>query len=163
MDWESIIQESSSRPELATLTTGDDVRVWYKIKEGKKDRLVPFEGIVIRVRGAAGSKTFTVRRLTQGIGVERSFPFNSKAIDRVDVLRHGKTKRSRLYYLRTVVKTTRLATVEKPRVKKESSRSKKSAPASQESSGTESVVIADKKEGALAAVAKPVGSGKQKA
>ena len=114
MDWLRLIHRSSSGASAPRFGTGDDVRVWFKILEQGKERLGQFEGIVIRVRGAGSSKTFTVRRMTHGVGVERVFPFDAPIIDRVDVLRSGKVKRSRLYYLRHVVKKTRLAAAEGP-------------------------------------------------
>jgi len=93
---------------------GDDVRVWFKLREQGKERLAQFEGVVIRVRGAGASKTFTVRRLTHGVGVERVFPLDAPVVSRVEVLRRGKVRRSRLYFLRNMVKSTRLASVEEP-------------------------------------------------
>ena len=113
MEWLKLIHGTSQTSAFA-FTPGDDVRVWFKILEQGKERLGQFEGIVIRVRGSGPSKTFTVRRLTHGVGVERVFPFDAPIIDRVEVLRSGKVKRSRLYYLRHVVKRTRLASAEGP-------------------------------------------------
>jgi large subunit ribosomal protein L19 len=113
MDWLKLIH-GETPVRVAEFTPGDDVRVWFKIREQDKERLAQFEGIVIRVRGSGSAKTFTVRRLTHGEGVERCFPLDSKLIDRIEVLRRGKAKRSRLYYLRTVVKRTRLAAADGP-------------------------------------------------
>lgn len=87
---------------------GDEIRVWYRIMEQGKERLGQFEGIVIRYRGSGHAKTFTVRRVTYGEGVERVFPLDAKAISRIELLRQGKVKRSRLYYLRTVIGKTRI-------------------------------------------------------
>ena len=108
MEWLKLIHRKTPAASAA-FSTGDDVRVWFKILEQGKERLGQFEGIVIRVRGSGPSKTFTVRRLTHGVGVERVFPFGAPIIDRVELLRSGKAKRARLYYLRHVVKKTRLA------------------------------------------------------
>ena len=113
MEWLKLIH-GTPQTSAFTFTSGDDVRVWFKILEQGKERLGQFEGVVIRVRGSGPSKTFTVRRLTHGVGVERVFPFDAPIIDRVEVLRSGKVKRSRLYYLRHVVKRTRLAAAEGP-------------------------------------------------
>src|SRR3989338_7426510 len=113
MDWLKLIHGTTPAASF-TFTPGDDVRVWFKILEQGKERLGPFEGIVIRIRGSGPSKTFTVRRLTHGVGVERVFPFDAPIIDRVELLRSGKTKRSRLYFLRHVVKKTRLAAADGP-------------------------------------------------
>jgi len=114
MDWLKYAHSTSKKSTARDFDTGDDVRVWFKILEQGKERLGQFEGIVIRVRGAGYAKTFTVRRLTHGVGVERVFPLDAPVIDKVEVLRRGKTKRSRLYYLRDVVKKTRLATADDP-------------------------------------------------
>jgi len=88
------------------------VRVWFKILEQGKERLGQFEGTVIRCRGPAPSKTFTVRRLTQGEGVERTFPMDAKIIARVEVLRQGRVRRSKLYFLRRQIGKPRLTSVE---------------------------------------------------
>ena len=94
-----------AQPRAATLAAlpefgaGDTVRVQARVVEGDRERLQPFEGVVIRVKnGPAGS--FTVRRIASGIGVERTFPFNSPRLDSVAVTRKGAVRRSRLYYLR---------------------------------------------------------------
>ena len=113
MDWLKLVHGTKPAPSFA-FTPGDDVRVWFKILEQGKERLGQFEGIVLRIRGAGPSKTFTVRRITHGVGVERVFPFDAPIIDRVELLRSGKTKRSRLYFLRHVVKKTRLEEAEAP-------------------------------------------------
>ncbi len=114
MDWLKHAHSTSKKAIAKDFDTGDDVRVWFKILEQGKERLGQFEGVVIRVRGAGSAKTFTVRRITHGVGVERVFPLDAPVIDKVEVLRRGKTKRSRLYFLRDVVKKTRLATAEGP-------------------------------------------------
>ena len=113
MEWLKLIHGTKPAGMIA-FSTGDDVRVWYRILEQGKERLGQFEGIVIRVRGSGPSKTFTVRRVTHGVGVERVFPFDAPIIDRVELLRSGKAKRARLYYLRHVVKKTRLAAADSP-------------------------------------------------
>ncbi len=110
MDWLKLVHKTEM-PEVA-YSTGDDVRVWFRILEQGKERLAHFEGVVMRVRGSGHSKTFTVRRLTHGEGVERSFPIGGKLIERVEILRRGKVKRSRIYFLRTLAKRVRLATVD---------------------------------------------------
>jgi len=112
MEWLKLISGTSPRDVVPAFGSGDDVRVWFKILEQGKERLGQFEGVVIRARGSGPSKTFTVRRVTHGVGVERVFPVDAPVIERVEVLRRGKARRSRLYFLRRVVKKTRLATVE---------------------------------------------------
>lgn len=79
---------------------GDTVRVGFKVREGETERLQSFEGVVLRVRGSGVGKTFTVRRVTRGIGVERTFPMLSPLLEKVDLVRQGKVRRARLYYLR---------------------------------------------------------------
>ena len=108
MDWMTLIHGTVSVP-LAAFQPGDEVRVWYRILEQGKERLGQFEGIVIRYRGAGPAKTFTVRRVTHGEGVERIFPIDSKTVSKIEVLRQGKVKRARLYYLRNVIGKTRIA------------------------------------------------------
>ncbi len=80
---------------------GDTVRVHVKVVEGERERIQPFEGVVIRRRSGSINENFTVRRIaSHGIGVERTFPIHSPRIDKIDVLRHGKVRRAKLYYLR---------------------------------------------------------------
>ncbi len=80
---------------------GDTVRVHVKVVEGERERIQPFEGVVIRRRSGGINENFTVRRIaSHGIGVERTFPIHSPRIDKIDVLRHGKVRRAKLYYLR---------------------------------------------------------------
>lgn len=87
--------------EIVNFGVGDTIKVHYKITEGKETRIQPYEGIVISKRGSGASKTFTVRRMgAQGIGVERIFPLLSPNIDKVDIVRKGKVRRAKLYYLR---------------------------------------------------------------
>lgn len=86
-------------PELPEFGPGDTVRVQVRVVEGNRERLQPFEGVVIRLKkGPAGN--FTVRRIASGVGVERTFPFNSPRLESVNVTRRGRVRRSRLYYLR---------------------------------------------------------------
>ena len=87
--------------EIPDFRAGDTVRVDYKIKEGDKERIQPFEGIVIAKKGAGEGKTFTVRKIASGeIGVERIFPLNSPWIEKLAVVKKGKPRRAKLYYLR---------------------------------------------------------------
>ncbi|MDY6787570.1 MAG: 50S ribosomal protein L19 [candidate division WOR-3 bacterium] len=87
---------------------GDTVNVSYKIKEGDKVRVQKFRGIVIARRGSNATKTFTVRKISQGIGVERIFPVNSPSIDKIEVLKKGNPKRAKIHYMRD--RTGRAAT-----------------------------------------------------
>ena len=113
MDWMKLVHGASTGAALA-FRPGDDVRVWYRILEQGKERLGQFEGTVIRCRGSGLSRTFTVRRVTYGEGVERVFPADSKTIARIEVLRRGKVRRSRLYYLRGIIGKTRIAAAGQP-------------------------------------------------
>ncbi|OMH40506.1 50S ribosomal protein L19 [Desulfurobacterium indicum] len=85
---------------LPDFRPGDTVRVYVKVKEGDKERVQAFEGVVIRKRGNGTDGTFTVRKVSYGIGVERIFPFNATVIEKVEVLKRGIVRRARLYYLR---------------------------------------------------------------
>ncbi|WP_448587760.1 50S ribosomal protein L19 [Thermocrinis sp.] len=86
--------------EYPGLKVGNTVRVSYKIVEGGKERIQPFEGVVIRIRGSGLDKTFTVRKESYGVGIERTFPYYSPNIDKIEVVKHGKVRRAKLYFLR---------------------------------------------------------------
>ena len=90
----------SSRRELPAFTHGDTVKVWVKIREGDKERLQAYEGVVIARNGSGLQESFTVRKISYGEGVERVFPVLSPNIDRIEVLKRGKVRRAKLYYLR---------------------------------------------------------------
>ncbi len=94
------IEQSHLRKGLPPFRVGDHVRVTLKIIEGESERLQAFEGTVIRLRGHGLSKMFTVRKISFGVGVERTIPLHSPRIERIDVLRSGHVRRSRLYFLR---------------------------------------------------------------
>jgi large subunit ribosomal protein L19 len=95
-----MIEQSHLRKNLPAFRVGDQVRVTLKIVEGESERLQAFEGTVIRISGHGLSKMFTVRKISFGVGVERTIPLHSPRIDKLDVLRSGHVRRSRLYYLR---------------------------------------------------------------
>ena len=94
------LEKEQLRTDLPELEIGDQVRVYVKVVEGTHERLQNFEGIVIKMEGGGIRKSFTVRRMSYGIGVERTFPYNSPRIGRIEVLRHGVVRRAKLYYLR---------------------------------------------------------------
>ncbi len=95
------VEEQTARQvDWPAFRAGDTVAVHYKIVEGNKERIQVFKGDVIQVRGAGKTKTFTVRKISSGIGVERIFPITSPAIVKIEVLKHGKVRRKRLFYLR---------------------------------------------------------------
>jgi large subunit ribosomal protein L19 len=94
------VEERHLRKDLPEFRPGDTVKVQVKVVEGDKERLQAFEGICIRRRGESLGATFTVRKVTYGVGVERTFPLHSPSVDRIEVLRHGIVRRAKLYYLR---------------------------------------------------------------
>ena len=96
----SEITKDQMKSDLPDLRPGQTVRVDVKIKEGDKSRIQAFEGIVIKIQGSGIGKTFTVRKISSGIGVERTFPVHSPVIDNITVVRKGKVRRARLFYLR---------------------------------------------------------------
>jgi large subunit ribosomal protein L19 len=96
----SEIERKYLRSDVPAFRSGDTVRVHTKIKEGDKERIQVFEGVVIRHRRGAARSMFTVRKVSYGIGVERMFPVHSPRIERIEVMGHGEVRRSRLYYLR---------------------------------------------------------------
>jgi large subunit ribosomal protein L19 len=100
MDALTMLEKEQMRADLPDFKTGDQVRVHVKIKEGEKERIQIFEGVVIRKRKGNTGATFTVRKVSYGIGVERIFPLHAPTIDRVEIVSRGKVRRSRLYYLR---------------------------------------------------------------
>ncbi len=97
------IQAEQMKSELPAFKVGDTVRVSFKIVEGKTERVQAYEGLVIAVKNAGIGKTFTVRKNSYGVGVERVFPLNSPRVENVEVLRRGKVRRSKLYYIRSKV------------------------------------------------------------
>ena len=94
------LEKEQLRSDLPKLEIGDTVRVYVKVVEGNRERLQNFEGIVIKMLGGGIRKTFTVRRISYGVGVERTFPYHSPRIGRIEVVRHGVVRRAKLYYLR---------------------------------------------------------------
>ena len=88
------------KTDMPDFKAGDRVRVHVRVIEGEKERIQPYEGDVIAVKGGGMSKTFTVRKMSSGVGVERIFPLNSPKIAKVEIVREGKVRRAKLYYLR---------------------------------------------------------------
>ena len=87
-------------PDIPTLSPGDTVKVSIKVVEGDKERTQVFQGVVIRLRSSGAGSSFTVRRVTYGVGVERTFPLYSPRVEKVEIVRRGKVRRAKLYYLR---------------------------------------------------------------
>jgi large subunit ribosomal protein L19 len=102
MDAIRLVEAGQLKKDRQGFVPGDTVRVHVRVIEGEKERTQLFEGIVIRKRGEGGRASFTVRRISYGVGVERTFPLHSPRIEKIDVVRHGKVRRSKLYYLRSL-------------------------------------------------------------
>ena len=94
------IEAAQLKAEAPSVRVGDTVRVFAKIKEGNRERVQVFEGIVIKKQGGSSRETFTVRKNSNGVGVEKTWPVHSPNLEKVEVVRHGKVRRARLYYLR---------------------------------------------------------------
>ncbi|MCM0648693.1 50S ribosomal protein L19 [Clostridium swellfunianum] len=97
------IEAEQIRNDLPKFNVGDTVKIHVKVKEGNRERIQIFEGIVLKRQNGGLRETFTVRRISYGVGVERTFPVNSPSIDKIDVVRRGKVRRAKLFYLRTRV------------------------------------------------------------
>ena len=100
MDIIKSVTEEQIRTDLPELKIGDTVKVFFKVREGTRERVQMFEGTIIKKRGTGVSETFTVRRISYGVGVERVFPVNSPKIEKIEISRAGKVRRAKLYYLR---------------------------------------------------------------
>lgn len=97
------IESEQIRTDLPQFNVGDTVKVHVKVKEGNRERIQVFEGIVLKRQNGGIRETFTVRRISYGVGVERTFPVNSPIIDKIEVTRRGKVRRAKLFYLRNRV------------------------------------------------------------
>ena len=109
MDVITALEQQQIREDVTPFQVGDNVKVHYRIVEGNRERIQVFEGRVIRRQGAANRETFTVRKISFGVGVERTYPLHSPKIDKIEVVGRGKVRRAKLYYLRDKVgKSARL-------------------------------------------------------
>jgi len=100
MNQMELVEREQLRTDLPDFRVGDTVKVHVKIVEGEKERIQPFEGVVIRKKRGGIRSSFTVRKISYGIGVERIFPMHSPRIDRIDVITRGRVRRAKLFYLR---------------------------------------------------------------
>jgi large subunit ribosomal protein L19 len=100
MDTIEQLQKEVMRMDLPDFIPGDTVKVHVKIREGEKERIQAFQGVVVSKRGSLSSASFTVRKVSYGIGVERTFPLHSPALDKIEVLTRGRVRRAKIYYLR---------------------------------------------------------------
>ncbi len=119
MDINSVV-EVEANPNIPTLAPGDTVKVSHKVVEGDKERIQVFQGVIIRVRKGGAGASFTVRRVAYGVGVERTFPLHSPRVDKVEVVRHGKVRRAKLYYLRGL--SAKKARIKEKRTAKETTK-----------------------------------------
>lgn len=94
------VENAQLRKDIPEILSGDTVRLQIKVVEGNRERLQPFEGVVMRLRASGANRNFTVRRVTHGVGVERTFLLHSPRIEKIEVLRHARVRRKQLYYLR---------------------------------------------------------------
>ncbi len=103
MDYIRAIEQQQIKSDIPDFKIGDTVRVHYRIVEGNRERIQVFQGTVIRRQGASSRETFTVRKVSFNVGVERTFPVHSPKIDHIEITRRGKVRRAKLYYLRDKV------------------------------------------------------------
>ncbi len=94
------IEEEQMKPEVDEFSVGDTVRVYAKIKEGNRERIQVFEGTVLKRQGSSNRETFTVRKFSNGVGVEKTWPLHSPLVEKIEVVRRGKVRRAELNYLR---------------------------------------------------------------
>ena len=102
-DYIKNLEASQMKAEVADFAVGDTVKVHNKIKEGNRERIQIFEGTVIKRQGGSNRETFTVRKISNGVGVEKTWPLHSPNVEKVEVVRHGKVRRAKIYYLRSRV------------------------------------------------------------
>ncbi len=100
MDKLKLVEQSLINEDIPQFTAGDTVNVHYRVREGEKERIQQYEGVVLSERGSGPNKTFTVRKISSNVGVERVFPLNSPFIAQIEVKKKGKVRRSKLFYLR---------------------------------------------------------------
>lgn len=102
-DYIKNLEASQIKTEVADFAVGDTVKVHNKIKEGNRERIQIFEGTVIKRQGGSNRETFTVRKFSNGVGVEKTWPVHSPFVEKIEVVRHGKVRRAKIYYLRSRV------------------------------------------------------------
>jgi large subunit ribosomal protein L19 len=113
------VENAQLRKDIPEIQSGDTVRLQVRVVEGNRERLQPFEGVVMRLRGGGVNRNFTVRRITHGVGVERTFLLHSPRIEKIEVIRHARVRRKQLYYLRGLTgKAARLKEL-RPKTSKE--------------------------------------------
>lgn len=133
------VESAQLRKDVPEIQPGDTVRLQVRVVEGTRERLQPFEGVVMRLRGGSVNRNFTVRRITNGVGVERTFLLHSPRIEKIEIVRHARVRRKQLYYLRGLTgKAARLKEV-RPMTSKQiaAKEAKEAARASQNAQTTE--------------------------
>ncbi len=114
MDFIAMIEKEQLRQDIPQFRPGDTVRVSVKVVEGSRERVQLFEGVCIKRKGTGLRENFTVRRMSYGVGVERTFPLHAPSLDKIQVVRHGKVRRAKLYYLRDLTgKAARIKEIRK--------------------------------------------------
>lgn len=141
------VENAQLRKDIPDIQSGDTVRLQVRVVEGNRERLQPFEGVVMRLRGSGVNRNFTVRRITHGVGVERTFLLNSPRLEKIEVLRHARVRRKQLYYLRGLTgKAARLKELRpmtsKEAAAKEAARAAKTAAVAAAATETETPVTA---------------------
>lgn len=132
------VRQSLTKKSIPNFEIGDVVRVHVKVVEGDKERIQVYEGTVIARKGSLNTETFTVRKISYGVGVERIFPVHSPIVSKIDVVRHGRVRRAKLYYLRG--KKGRFAKIEEREFSSENKSTSKPAAVPEESVGASSTV-----------------------
>jgi large subunit ribosomal protein L19 len=115
MDLVKFVEEQvSTKKEFPSFKAGDTISVHYKIREGNKERVQVYQGVVIQRNSTGANETFTVRKISNGVGVERIFPFSSPNVEKIEVNSHGKVRRAKLFYLRSLTgKAARIKSIRK--------------------------------------------------
>lgn len=126
---EVTLKRAQRNKNIGDFKAGDTVGVYVRIREGDKDRVQLYKGVVLKIQGEGATRSFTVRKISAGVGVERTFPFNSPSLDRVEVIAHGKVRRSRLYFLRNLKGKAARLTSELVGLKEDSAAAENSAKA----------------------------------
>lgn len=114
MELIKLVEQENMKSDIPQFKAGDTVKVHVKVIEGQRERIQVFEGVVIKRKGSGVRETFTVRRISYGVGVERTFPIHSPKVDRIEVVRIGRVRRAKLYYLRNLTgKAARIKEIRK--------------------------------------------------
>lgn len=114
MELIKFVEQENMKSDIPQFKAGDTVKVHVKVIEGQRERIQLFEGVVIKRKGSGVRETFTVRRISYGVGVERTFPIHSPKVDRIEVVRIGRVRRAKLYYLRNLTgKAARIKEIRK--------------------------------------------------